>query len=220
MQRRDFSRVLASASVLSTATLLGSGWAQAASPAPSAPPGLKEGSDYRRLATTAPVDSPAGQIEVVEFFAYSCIHCYNFEPLLRDWAKQLPADVVVRRTPVAFNAAFEPQQRLYYALEALGLLDTLHEKAFRAFHVDKQPLRNADAVIDWAVKQGLDKAKFSAAYNAFGLAGKIKRAVQLQNAYEVEGTPALGIAGRYYVPGQAAKTLVVANALIAQARKG
>lgn len=96
----------------------------------------------------------------------------------------------------------------------------LHEKAFRAFHVDKQPLRNADAVIDWAVKQGVDKAKFSAAYNAFGTAGKMKRAVQLQNAYEVEGTPALGIAGRYYVPGQAAKTLVVANALIAQLRKG
>lgn len=220
MQRRDFSRVLASASVLSTGTLLGSGWAQAASPAPSAPPGLKEGSDYRRLGTTAPVDSPTGQIEVVEFFAYSCIHCYNFEPLLRDWIKQLPADVVVRRTPVAFNAAFEPQQRLYYALEALGQVEALHDKAFRAFHVDKQPLRNADAVIDWAVKQGLDKAKFSAAYNAFGLASKLKRAVQLQNAYEVEGTPALGIAGRYYVPGQAAKTLVVANALIAQARKG
>jgi protein dithiol oxidoreductase (disulfide-forming) len=217
MQRRDFSRVLASASVLSAGTVLGSSaWAQAAAPVP----GLKAGSDYRALSTLAPVDAPAGQIEVVEFFAYSCIHCYNFEPLLRDWAKQLPANVVVRRTPVAFNAAFEPQQRLYYALEALGLLDTLHEKAFRAFHVDKQPLRNADAVIEWAVKQGLDKAKFSAAYNAFGLAGKIKRAVQLQNAYEVEGTPALGIAGRYYVPGQAAKTLVVANALIAQARKG
>ena len=217
MQRRDFSRVLASASVLSAGTVLGSSaWAQAAAPVP----GLKAGSDYRALSTLAPVDAPAGQIEVVEFFAYSCIHCYNFEPLLRDWAKQLPANVVVRRTPVAFNAAFEPQQRLYYALEALGLLDPLHEKAFRAFHVDKQPLRKADAVIDWAVKQGVDKAKFSAAYNAFGLAGKIKRAVQLQNAYEVEGTPALGIAGRYYVPGQAAKTLVVANALIAQLRKG
>lgn len=217
MQRRDFSRVLASASVLSAGTVLGSSaWAQAAAPVP----GLKAGSDYRALSTLAPVDAPAGQIEVVEFFAYSCIHCYNFEPLLRDWAKQLPANVVVRRTPVAFNAAFEPQQRLYYALEALGLLDTLHEKAFRAFHVDKQPLRNADAVIDWAVKQGVDKAKFSAAYNAFGTAGKMKRAVQLHNAYEVEGTPALGIAGRYYVPGQAAKTLVVANALIAQLRKG
>ncbi|MFW9621188.1 MAG: thiol:disulfide interchange protein DsbA/DsbL, partial [Macromonas sp.] len=125
MQRRDFSRVLASASVLTTGTLLGSGWAQAATPVP----GLKEGSDYRALSTPAPVDTPAGQIEVVEFFAYSCIHCYNFEPLLRDWVKQLPPNVVVRRTPVAFNAAFEPQQRLYYALEALGLLDSLHEKA-------------------------------------------------------------------------------------------
>ena len=68
MQRRDFSRVLASASVLSAGTVLGSSaWAQAAAPVP----GLKAGSDYRALSTLAPVDAPAGQIEVVEFFAYS-----------------------------------------------------------------------------------------------------------------------------------------------------
>ena len=54
MQRRDFSRVLASASVLTTGTLLGGGWAQAATPVP----GLKEGSDYRALSTLAPTGLP------------------------------------------------------------------------------------------------------------------------------------------------------------------
>jgi len=41
----------------------------------------------------------------------------------------------------------------------------------------------------------------------------------LQEAYAVEGTPALGVAGKFYVPGQGPRTLVVANALIADLRK-
>jgi protein dithiol oxidoreductase (disulfide-forming) len=52
------------------------------------------------------------------------------------------------------------------------------------------------------------------------VAGKAKRAAQLQDAYQVEGTPALGVAGRYYVPGQGPRALVVADALIAEVRKG
>ena len=44
--------------------------------------------------------------------------------------------------------------------------------------------------------------------------------VGLQDAYQVEGTPALGVAGRYYVGGQGPRTLLVADSLIAEVRKG
>ena len=59
--------------------------------------------------------------------------------------------------------------------------------------------------------------------NAAKMAGdltgqKAQQAVNLQDAYGVEGTPALGIAGRFYLPGQGPRTLVVANALIAELR--
>lgn len=181
--------------------------------------GLKEGSDYLRLQRPAPVDSKAGQIEVLEFFAYTCIHCYNFEPLLTAWMAKKPAHVVVRRTPVAFSPAMEPLQRLYYALEAMGRVGALHEKVFRAIHVDKQRLTTPEAIADWVAKQGVDKAQFNQFYNAFGVAGKAKRATQLQDAYQVEGTPALGVAGRYYISGQGPRTLVIADALIADLRK-
>ena len=49
--------------------------------------------------------------------------------------------------------------------------------------------------------------------------GKAKRATQLQDAYQVEGTPALGVAGRFYISGQGPRTLAVADALIAELRK-
>lgn len=216
MQRREFSRSLLAAGA---STAVGAAGALALLPAQAQTAGLKEGTDFLRLSRPAPVDSPAGQVEVVEFFAYSCIHCYNFEPVFNDWMKKKPAHVVVRRTPVAFNESFVPMQRLYYALEAMGQVEALHEKAFRAIHVDKQRFTNADTIVAWAVAQGLDREKFTGFFNSFAVSGKAKRATQLQDAYGVEGTPSLGVGGRFYVGGQGPRTLVVANALIAELRK-
>ncbi|MDP2262286.1 MAG: thiol:disulfide interchange protein DsbA/DsbL [Hydrogenophaga sp.] len=216
MQRREFSRSLLAAGA---STAVGAAGALALLPAHAQTAGLKEGTDFVRLPRPAPVDSPADKIEVVEFFAYSCIHCYNFEPLLSDWMKKKPASVVVRRTPVAFNESFVPMQRLYYALEAMGQVDALHEKAFRAIHVEKQRFTNPDTIVAWAVAQGLDREKFVGFFNSFAVAGKAKRAAQLQDAYGVEGTPSLGVGGRFYVTGQGPRTLVVADALIADLRK-
>ncbi|MCU0930590.1 MAG: thiol:disulfide interchange protein DsbA/DsbL [Serpentinimonas sp.] len=223
MDRRTFSRLTttslasvagAAAVGVPTLALLGPGQAVAQVA------GLREGTDFLRLPQPAPVEAPAGQVEVVEFFAYSCVHCFNFEPMFEDWIQKKPAHVTVRRTPVAFNAGFEPMQRLYYTLEALNLVGDLHAKVFKAIHVDRQRLTTADAITAWVVKQGVDQKRFTDMYNSFGVVGKARRATTLQDAYRVEGTPALGIAGRYYVPGQAARTLLVANALIAEARKG
>lgn len=216
MQRREFSRSLLAAGAT---TALGATAALTLTPAHAQSASLKEGTDFVRLGRPAPVDSPAGKIEVVEFFAYSCIHCYNFEPLLADWMKKLPANVVVRRTPVAFNDAFVPMQRLYYALEAMGQVDALHEKVFRAFHVDKQRLQDPAVIVDWMGKQGVDMKKFNELFGSFSVAGKAKKATLLQDAYQVEGTPSLGVGGRFYVTGQGPRTLVVANALIAELRK-
>jgi len=206
MHRRDF-----------TLSLLAAGTTLPAMAQRVAP---KEGVEFQRLPQRAPVDTPAGKIEVVEFFAYSCIHCYNFEPLLEDWEKRKPADVVLRRTPVAFSPAFEPMQRLYYTLEEMGLLGRLHGAVFKAIHAERLPLTTPGPITDWVVRQGVDRAKFASIFDSNATGAKAKRAAALQEAYAIEGTPALGVAGRFTVPGQGPNTLVVANALIAEARKG
>ena len=99
MQRRVFSQWLASAVPLSGLAWSGTAQAQTA---------LKEGSDFVRLSKPVAVDTPAGQVEVLEFFAYSCIHCYRFEPLFAAWKAKQPAKVQARRVPVAFSEAFVP----------------------------------------------------------------------------------------------------------------
>lgn len=217
MQRREFS--ISAASVAATASL--GAFATTAQAQGQAP---REGADYLVLDKRAPVEAPAGKVEVVEFFWYSCPHCHRFEPALEEWIRKAPKDVVVRRAPVAFRPDFEPQQRLYYVLEALGKVDELHKKVFYAIHVEKQALNTADLIAAWAEKQGINKAKFVETYNSFSVATKARKATQLQDAYKIDGVPALGIAGRYFTSGSVAQTmeraLLVTDYLIAQVRKG
>jgi protein dithiol oxidoreductase (disulfide-forming) len=185
---------------------------------------FQPGADYRVIDKTVPVDTPAPKIEVVEFFWYSCPHCNAFEPKLVAWSKKLPPDVVLKRVPVAFRDDFVPQQRLFYTLEAMGKLDELHQKVFDAVHKERKPTDREEAILAFAQANGLDVAKFKELYNSFSIQAKTRRASQLQNAYQVEGVPALGVAGRYYIDGEVSKGmdrgLLVADALIAEVRKG
>lgn len=165
------------------------------------------GTDYQVLDVRAPVEAPAGKIEVVEFFWYNCPHCNAFELTLVDWVKKLPRDIAFRRVPVAFNDTFVPQQKLFYTLESLGLLDKLHAKVFAAIHVEKLNLSKAEAIVEWVGKNGVDQAKFVKEYNSFGVFTKAQKGSQLQNAYKVEGVPALGVAGRFYTDGGMARNM-------------
>lgn len=165
------------------------------------------GTDYQVLDTRAPVEAPAGKIEVIEFFWYNCPHCNAFEPTLGDWVKKLPKDVAFRRVPVAFNDSFVPQQKLFYTLESMGLLDKLHARVFAAIHVEKLNLSKAEAIVEWVVKNGVDQTKFLKEYNSFGVVTKTQKGSQLQSAYKVEGVPAMGVAGQFYTDGTMARSM-------------
>jgi thiol:disulfide interchange protein DsbA len=213
MKRRDFSLALGAAA--------GATWVQTPAMAQAKPP--VAGTDYLVLDKPAPVEAPAGKIEVIEFFWYSCPHCNVFEPALATWIKKAPKDVAVRRVPVAFRDDFVPQQRLYYALEAMGLVDKLHGRVFAAIHAEKLSLNSAESIAAWVAKQGVDQAKFREQFNSFAVANKATKGTQLQNAYKVEGVPAIGVAGRFYTDGTFAKSmdraLVIAEFLAAEIRK-
>jgi thiol:disulfide interchange protein DsbA len=182
------------------------------------------GKDFLKLDRPVPTDSEAGKIELIEFFWYSCPHCNAFEPTFAEWVKNAPKDVVVRRMPVAFRDDFAPQQRLFFTLEAMGLLDKMHGKVFQAVHVERLPLNTDASIQTWIEKQGIDKTKFADTFKSFGVASKVKRAVQLQNDFKIEGVPSLGVAGKFYIDGSLAGTmeraLQVAESLLTQVRQG
>lgn len=215
MKRRNF---FAGTGTLAMAAVVLPPQALAQASAPQA------GKDYIKLDKPAPVQAPAGKVEVVEFFWYNCPHCYAFEPLLSEWVKRLPQTVAFRRVPIAFQADFVPQQQLFFALEAMGLLEKFHARVFAAIHSEKQRLMSAEAITDWMVRLGIDKASFVAQFSSFATSNQASRARQLMTAYQVEGVPALGVAGRFYTDGGMAKSLdralKVADFLVAEVRAG
>jgi thiol:disulfide interchange protein DsbA len=211
MKRREFSSALALA-----------GLALGATPAARAQSGFVEGKDYVKLGTPVPTGTP-GKIEVVEFFWYGCPHCNAFEPQLDAWSKKLPADVAFRRVPVGFTALHETHARLFYALEALQQVETLHRKVFAAIHQQRKRLDKDADIVAFATENGLDAAKFTEAFKSFGVATKVRQAKALTEAYKIDGVPSLGIQGRFFTSGSLAgsndRALAATEYLIGVARK-
>jgi protein dithiol oxidoreductase (disulfide-forming) len=215
MDRRKFS---ATAAIVAGAGALG--WPHLA----LAQMKPQDGREFRSLNQRALVEAPAGKIEVVEFFWYSCPHCNAFEPTLAAWLKKLPADVSFRRVPVAFRDEFVPQQRLFYTLEAMDKLGELHAKVFQEIHQYHQPTDREDRILAFAGKYGLDQAKFQELYNSPAISAKARNAWRLQEQYQVDGVPAIGVAGRFYTDGSIAggmvQALQVTDYLVGESRKG
>ena len=90
--------------------------------------------------------------------------------------------------------------------------------------MEKLNLTKGDSITEWVAKQGVDAAKFVSQYNSFSVVTKANRASQLQNAYKIEGVPALGVVGRFYTDGSMAgnmeRALQVVDYLVAEARAG
>ena len=159
-----------------------------------------------------------GKIEVLEFFWYGCIHCYNLEPHIETWLKKLPPDTQFRRVPAVFNPRWEHDARIFYAFEALGLLDKLHRPFFDAIHRDRLRSERWPELSGWLEKQGVDAKKFESTFKSFGVQSKSKRAIRLTTAYKIDGTPAIAVDGRYTVSAGEGMLETVSQ-LIGQARK-
>ncbi len=181
-----------------------------------------EGKHYLEVSPRQPTKDPK-QVEVLEFFAYSCSHCHSFEPSLEVWLKKLPRDVIFRRMPVAFREDFVIHQQLYFALEGLGLVEKLHGKVFHAIHSEKQRLATTADIADFAAKNGVDGKRLVDTMNSFSVAGKVKQATALAGGYKIDGTPSLGVDGRWLTSGSLAGTnaraLLVVDQLVTLAKK-
>ena len=143
-----------------------------------------------------------GKVEVVEFFWYGCIHCYNLEPYIESWLKKLPPDVEFRRVPAVFNERWAYDAAIFYTLEAMGLLDKLHRPLFDAIHRNQLRTDNQQALGEWLQKRGVDSKKFLETLRSFGVQSKTRRATQMTVAYKIDGTPAMAVQGRYTVSAE------------------
>jgi thiol:disulfide interchange protein DsbA len=166
---------------------------------------LKEGMDF--VSYNPPrATEVQDRIEVAEFFWYGCPHCFEIEPALRAWLKQLPRDVVFRRVPAVFPdpRSGNPSQwaigaAVYYTLEAMGIVEKLHGDLFNAIHGERavSPV-DKDGIVAWLGKKGVDTKTFLATYDSFAVRSKVLRTMQLSaTAYNLNSVPTIIVDGHY-----------------------
>jgi thiol:disulfide interchange protein DsbA len=164
---------------------------------------------------------------------YHCPHCNALEPSFEQWVKKQGDNIVLKRIPLPFTGANDPEAHLYLTLEALGRLPDMHQKVFDAVHKQHIRLFDDKAIIDWVSKNGIDQKTFMGAWNSFGVMTKLRRLPQQVSDYKVDGVPTVVIDGKYQTsPAIVANsvktssesvlfpaTLQVMDALVARAAK-
>lgn len=184
-----------------------------------AAPENAERPEYTVLQQTQPTHS-GNKIEVLEFFFYGCSHCYNLQPAIMAMEKDMPKDVALVFVPTIFADSMEPMARTFYALEALGELNRVHNELFNAWHVQMIDLRDEEKIANYLAQFKIDRRKFSDAYHAFSTQSKVARSKQLVASYGVRGTPTMTVDGKYLVTGWGSKeTMRIVNSLIQKIRK-
>lgn len=137
------------------------------------------------------------KVEVVNFFQYGCKDCFDFEPLISEWVKDLPPDVQFRSIPVGWSTSLEYMQRLYFTLETLGALEKLHSRVFKLiFREPQRAVTNADLGALLA-EEGIDWETFNTVRTSFGVTSKVAQSKSLAEAYRVRRVPTIGIHGRF-----------------------
>jgi thiol:disulfide interchange protein DsbA len=188
--------------------LAGAAWAQ-------------QGAPYTLLSPPQPTEG-AGKIEVIEFFWYGCPHCYHLEPTLNAWQKNMPKDVVFKRVP-ATGGGWANLASVFFALEAMGLLEQLHGKVFDAIHRQNINLSNKALRDEWLAKQGIDVAKFNDVEKSFAVMTRLQRAKQMSASYKIDSVPQIVVNGKYVVTGQSAgateRMMQAVDAAVAAARR-
>ena len=208
---------------LSTALLV----AGVAGPMPFVPAAAQgsapvEGKDFTKVDTPQPTNAPAGKVEVLEFFSYACPHCSAFEPTLEAWEKQVPPEVAFRRVPVPFLMNADNFMHAYYVLETIGAVKDAQLKIFRAIHIERQRLDTGENIAAFLGKNGVDAAKFLAAFKSFSVATSVTRAKKMVADYKVDSVPMFVVAGRWMTSASQAGTweraLTIVEQLVQRAR--
>ncbi len=189
----------------------------------TAPPASAvNGEGFIRIAQPVRTSDP-DKIEVVEVFWYGCSHCFDFEPMVHAWSKQLPDDVVFVPSPAMWNDLMILHAQAFYTAKALKVLDKVHQPLFDEINLKKNPLRDRDAIEKvFLAHSDVDAETFRKTFDSFGVKSQVRQADARARGYGIAGTPELIVNGKYRVTGRAAGSkanmLKVAEQLIEQER--
>lgn len=159
--------------------------------------GFVAGENYQVLSPAQPTSSSADQVEVAEFFMYSCPHCYHFDPYVQNWLKTKPDYVNFIRIPTVWNDLVKLHAEAFYTAQTLGKGEEMHKPFFEEMHERNNYLQSMDAIVEFFGRFGVDAATVTKTMDSFAVHTKIQRADELARRYRVNSTPSVVVNGKY-----------------------
>lgn len=138
-------------------------------------------------------------IEVMEFFSYACVHCYNFDPILAKWVEKNQDRVTFVATPAVSSDYWRLLGRAYYSLERLEMKARYHLGFFRSIHEARQVYNSPEKIFDHFESAGIDRKTFKATFNSTEVSTKITRADEMARRLKVAAVPTIVVQGKYIV---------------------
>ena len=100
--------------------------------------------------------------------------------------------------PAVFNERMVPLAKLFFTIEEMKLMDTVHHQVYEAIHDKRINLLTEKQILSWAGKnESINFGKFEKLFKSFSIDSKVKKAAQLTRAYRIPGTPYVTVKGKY-----------------------
>jgi thiol:disulfide interchange protein DsbA len=160
---------------------------------------ITEGVDYTVLSKPQAVSNPKS-VEVIEFFGYFCPHCKDFDPFISKWATTLPKNTIFRKEHIVWQDNMEAAARMFYVINQMGPArkGAVNTAAFNTMAA-RQDFNSADVRKTFATSQKLDPVALEKAYSSYAAASYVTRSKKFTKDYNVTGTPAIIVQGKYAV---------------------
>jgi thiol:disulfide interchange protein DsbA len=139
------------------------------------------------------------QIEVMEFFGYACVHCYNFDPILADWVQEKGDSIKFIQTPSISSEYWRLLGRNFFTYQELGELDKYHTAFFRAIHDGGRAFNNPESLAEFYEQLGGEKQAYIDAFNSVGVASELSKADSMARRLKVALVPSIVVQGKYLV---------------------
>lgn len=155
----------------------------------------EEGVDYTVMPGT-----PSSQQKVLEFFSYSCPHCYTFDSVIEGYVEIAPEGISFNRVPVGFGRKDWLNSAMVYTVnELLNETDTLHQNAFVQIHEKNKPFLTEKDVSDFFEQNGVDSARYNKIVNSFSAKSKIRAYEKLARENKITTVPTIVVRDVYKV---------------------
>jgi len=181
-----------------------------------------EGRDYTILSKPQST-SNNNVIEVLNFFWYGCQYCAQLRPQIQAWLENKSSDIHFQEIPAILHMSWIPAAKLFFSIQQINAVDTLHNQTFNAIHQNNINLHEGSSLFNWIEKQGKNRDEFINTYQSIDVQKNIARATHTTRQYQITGVPAIVVDGKYLtntkMGGTAENTLAIINKLVEKARR-